>query len=119
MQLSFSLYFAYLIFPLVEATQRWVPGLRSRTRAIVLVYLVLLGAVFATGGALGPRLTAEARALAERLPEIAQQWSTSLNVGKALTRLGWQKDAIRTVEAALQSHAGEILADRKSTRLNS
>src|SRR5437773_915101 len=108
--LAFSVFFAYLIFPLVEATQRWVPGLRSRTRAIVLVYLVLLGAVFATGGALGPRLTAEARALAERLPEIAQQWSTSLNVGKALTRLGWQKDAIRTVETALQSHAGEILA---------
>ena len=108
--LAFSVFFAYLIFPLVEATQRWVPGLRSRTRAIVLVYLVLLGAVFATGGALGPRLTAEARALAERLPQIAQQWSTSLNVGKALARLGWQKDAIRTVEAALQSHAGEILA---------
>src|SRR5207237_156930 len=39
--LAFSVFFAYLIFPLVEATQRWVPGLRSRTRAIVLVYLVL------------------------------------------------------------------------------
>ena len=27
--LAFSVFFAYLIFPLVEATQRWVPGLRS------------------------------------------------------------------------------------------
>jgi predicted PurR-regulated permease PerM len=108
--LAFSVFFAYLIFPLVEATQRWVPGLRSRTRAIVLVYLVLLGAVFGVGGALGPRLTAEARALAERLPQIAQQWFTNVNVGNALARLGWQKDAIRTVEAALESHAGELLA---------
>jgi predicted PurR-regulated permease PerM len=108
--LAFSVFFAYLIFPLVDATQRWVPGLRSRTRAIVLVYLVLLGATSAAGGALGPRLTAEARALAERLPQIAQQWSTMMNVGPALERLGWQKEAIRTVETALQSHAGEVLA---------
>src|SRR5437773_11323573 len=41
--LAFSVFFAYLIFPLVEATQRFMPGLRSRTRAIVFVYLVLLG----------------------------------------------------------------------------
>jgi predicted PurR-regulated permease PerM len=108
--LAFSVFFAYLIFPLVEATQRFMPGLRSRTRAIVFVYLVLLGVAVATGGALGPRLTAEARALAERLPQIAQQWSTIMNVGPALERLGWQKEAIRTVETALQSHAGEVLA---------
>jgi predicted PurR-regulated permease PerM len=108
--LAFSVFFAYLIFPLVDATQRFMPGLRSRTRAIVLVYLVLLGVAVATGGAIGPRLTAEARALAERLPQIAQQWSTIMNVGPALERLGWQKEAIRTVETALQSHAGEVLA---------
>src|SRR5213078_3022885 len=108
--LAFSVFFAYLIFPLVEATQRFMPGLRSRTRAIVFVYLVLLGLAVATGGTLGPRLTAEARALAERLPQIAQQWSTMMNVGAALERLGWQREAIRTVETALQSHAGEILA---------
>src|SRR2546429_4436281 len=61
--LAFSVFFAYLIFPLVEATQRWVPGLRSRTRAIVLVYLLLLRAVFASGGAPRPPLAAQARCL--------------------------------------------------------
>src|SRR5437763_15789161 len=51
--LAFSVFFAYLLYPLVEAAQRRVPGLRSRTSAIAAVYLVLLGAVFMTGGVLG------------------------------------------------------------------
>jgi len=104
--LAFSVFFAYLIFPLVQATQRWVPGLRSRTRAIAAVYVVLLGTVGGTSAALGPPLTAEVRALAERLPE----WSTGASLGKALQRLGWHEGAIRRVEAVIENHAGEILA---------
>lgn len=107
--LAFSVFFAYLIFPLVKAAQRWVPGLRSRTRAIVSVYLVLLGALAGTGAILGPRLTAEVRALAEKLPRFSQQWGTG-TVGEALQRLGWQEETTRRVESAIQDHAGEILA---------
>ena len=104
--LAFSVFFAYLIFPLVQATQRWVPGLRSRTRAIAAVYVVLLGTVGGTSAALGPPLTAEVRALAERLPE----WGTGASLGKALQRFGLQEGAIRRVEAVIENHAGEILA---------
>ena len=107
--LAFSVFFAYLLYPLVQAAQRSVPGLRSRARAIAAVYLVLLGAVFAIGVALGPRLTAEVRALAERLPRISQQWGDGLSLGKALGGLGWQEQTVRQIEAVIQSHAGEIL----------
>jgi predicted PurR-regulated permease PerM len=107
--LAFSVFFAYLLYPLVEAAQRRVPGLRSRTRAIAAVYLVLLGAVFATGGVLGPRLTTEARAMAERLPRLSQDWGAGGTLGGALARFGWQPETIRKVETTIQSHAGEIL----------
>src|SRR2546429_3491088 len=53
--LAFSVFFAYLIFPLVQATPRWVPGPRSRTRALLLVYPVLLRAALARRGAPRPR----------------------------------------------------------------
>jgi predicted PurR-regulated permease PerM len=43
-----SLFFAYLLFPLVRLTQRWVIG--HRLLAIVIVYLVVLAAL---GGAMG------------------------------------------------------------------
>src|SRR5947207_1897525 len=47
--LAFSVFFAYLLFPLVAAAQRWIPGFRSRARALALVYLLLIAAV-AIGG---------------------------------------------------------------------
>jgi predicted PurR-regulated permease PerM len=108
--LAFSVFFAYLIFPLVKSSQRWLPGLRSRTRAIVVVYLVLLGALLAMGTALGPRLTAEVRALAERLPEISKRWSSGENLGETLQRFGWEEATVRRIQGVVQGHAGEILA---------
>lgn len=107
--LAFSIFFAYLIFPLVQMCQRWLPGLGARTRAIVAVYLVLLGALLGGGAALGPRLGQELRALAERLPEISRQWGGGASLGEALERLGWEEQTVRRVEAVVRSHAGEIL----------
>lgn len=86
-----------------------MPGLGSRLRAIVAVYVVLLGALVAVGVVLGPRLTAEVRALAERLPQISARWGSGAGVGEALQRFGWREETISKIETAIQTHAGEIL----------
>ena len=57
-----SLFFAYLLFPLVRLTQQWVIG--RRPLAIAVVYLALLAVLGGAGIAVGPRLASEVRRLA-------------------------------------------------------
>ncbi len=107
--IAFSVFFAYLIFPLVRAGQRFIPGLASRARAIVLVYLVLIGAVAGLGAAVGPRVSSDVRGLADKVPDISRE-STSAIVGRTLERFGWREEIVDRIEGAVESHAGEILA---------
>ncbi len=107
--LAFSVFFAYLIFPLVRAGQRWVPGLGARTRAIVAVYLILIGAVAGLSAAVGPRISSDLRGLADKVPDMSKQ-STSAIVGSTLARLGWREEIVQRVEGAIEGHAGEIVS---------
>jgi len=108
--LAFSVFFAYLIFPVVRAGQRWVPGLRGRTRAIVVVYLVLLAVLVAAGAQIGPRLAAELRALADKLPEISRQSGGGVSLGGLLQHIGLRGELLGEVESLIKAHAGEIIA---------
>jgi predicted PurR-regulated permease PerM len=108
--LAFSVFFAYLISPLVTVVGRWVPGFRPRTRALALVYLLLVAALVIAGAALGPRVGSEVRGLAERLPEIGKQLSSGAIVSETLQRYGWGKALTGQIESTLRSHAGELLA---------
>ena len=106
---AFSVFFAYLIFPLVRLVQRWVPGFRSGTRAIAAVYLVLLGTLGIAGVTVGPRVSTEVRGLAERLPQIAQQLSTGSIMSGTLERYGWSQETIGRIEPVVRGYAREML----------
>jgi predicted PurR-regulated permease PerM len=105
----FAGFFAYLLWPLVNVAQRRL-RLRSRTLAIAIVYLMLIGVLAWAGAAVGPRLTSEARSLAEKIPKTSEQLSTNTIVGETLERYGWSPDAIRVVETQIRNHAGEMVA---------
>src|SRR5437867_8894282 len=70
--LAFSVFLAYLVFPLVSIVQR-VFHVRHRAVAIGLVYLAVFGVLFGGSAALVPMLTDEATALAQRLPEMSKR----------------------------------------------
>src|SRR2546426_2747224 len=70
--LAFSVFFAYLVFPLVSFIERAL-HVRHRAVAIGLVYLALFGIVVGASARLVPRLTDEATALAQRLPEMSRR----------------------------------------------
>jgi predicted PurR-regulated permease PerM len=108
--LAFSVFFAYLISPLVTLAQRWVPGFRSRTRAIAAVYLLLLGGLAMTIAAAGPRVSTELRGLAERLPDIVQQVSTGSIITGTFQRYGWSPETIAKIESGVRGYAGGALA---------
>src|SRR5712692_7630364 len=69
----FSLFFAYLIFPIMRRVERRLPRRGARPLAIGLVYLLLLLALVGLGLGVGPRLTDEVTRLTEKAPEMSQQ----------------------------------------------
>lgn len=107
--LAFSVFFAYLIAPLVQLVARWVPGFRSWTRAIVAVYVVLLASLAILAAIVGPRVSTEVRGFAERVPQIVQRVSTGSVITGTLQRWGWSPDSIARIENAVRGYAGETL----------
>ena len=86
--LALSLYFAYLLFPLVRLAQRW--RIQSRPLAIVVVYLVVLAVLGGAAGAIGPRLSTEVQSLAQKLPDMSKQIQSGELVKSLLARKGWE-----------------------------
>ena len=104
---ALSLFFAYLLFPLVRLTQRWVVS--SRALAIAVVYLVVLAALTGVGAAVGPRLTIEVQSLAEKLPEMSKRLDSGAMIGSLLQRQGWEWEQIGEIERLVRAHTGEII----------
>ena len=104
---ALSLFFAYLLFPLVRLAQQWV--IHSRPLAIAVVYLVVLAVLGGVGAAVGPRLATEVQGLAQTLPEMSKRIQNGEIVIGFLTRGGWQSQQIREVDRLVQSHMGDIV----------
>jgi len=64
-----SLMLAYLLYPLVDLVNRYLPS-NSRTPALAIVYLLLIGMVAALGITIGSRAAREAKSLSEQAPGL-------------------------------------------------
>jgi predicted PurR-regulated permease PerM len=107
--LVFSVFFAYLILPLVVFVERRLPRRFARPLAIALVYVALLLAVVAIGVGIGPRLTDDVTVLARKAPDMAQQVASGRFIGTILLKRGWDTSRVAQVEGAVRSHAGQII----------
>ena len=107
--LVFSVFFAYLILPLVLLVERRLPRRFARPLAIAFVYVVLLLAVVAIGVGIGPRLTDDVTVLARKAPDMAQQVASGRFIGTILLKRGWDASRVAQVEGAVRSHAGQII----------
>ncbi|HEY2941461.1 MAG TPA: AI-2E family transporter [Vicinamibacteria bacterium] len=105
----FSLFFAYLIFPLVRVVERGLPRRAGRPLAIGVVYLALLLALVGVGLGVGPRLIDEFRLLTEKAPQMSQQIASGQIITAVLQKRGWESGPVRQVEGAVRAHAGQIL----------
>ena len=104
-----SLFFAYLLWPLVTLAQRWVVFGRGRTPAIVVVYVVLIMALVGIGAAVGPRLSDDVTTLTQKIPTMSQQLQSGEFLGTMLGRYGWRSDMIAHVDRIVRSHAQELV----------
>ena len=105
----FSLFFAYLIFPVVRMVERRLPRRGGRALAIGVVYLLLLLALIGVGLGVGPRLTDEVTVLTQKAPEMSQKLGTGQIITDLLRRRGWEAERVGQVEAAVRAHAGQII----------
>jgi predicted PurR-regulated permease PerM len=65
-----ALLFAYLLTPVVELVQRFIPKRVSPRLALVIVYVALVGVIVALTVTVGSRIVDEANNLATRLPDL-------------------------------------------------
>jgi predicted PurR-regulated permease PerM len=104
----FAIFFAYLLDPPVSLAERQITK-GSRGRAILLVYVGLLGLLVLWGFLVGPRLAAEARGLATALPGLLDKVETGQIAHQIGSRRGWSFNT--------QARVGEFLATHQSAFL--
>jgi predicted PurR-regulated permease PerM len=63
-----ALLFGYLLSPLVDAIDRFLPGKRTRTPALAIAYLIFIAALFVGITQIGSRAVEEANSLAKSMP---------------------------------------------------
>jgi predicted PurR-regulated permease PerM len=107
--LTLSIFFAYLLYPLVWRIERHLPTRHRRTLALLLTYGLLTVAIVGAAMSLGPRLVVEVRGLMNRLPAMAADVQSGALLQGVLTRFGVPQDTIAAVEETLRAHAGEWL----------
>lgn len=96
--------FAYLLYPVVSRVERVIARPRSRTFALALVYLVLVGMLIGAGIFIGNKVTDDATALAKSFPGLLD------NFKKDLERPGppWLQPAKGYVLSQINQHAGNF-----------
>lgn len=104
-----ALLFAYLLSPLVDLLDRFLPRHWTRTPALALAYIIFVGIVVVIGTQIGSRVVDEANSLTKRLPQMLSQLQTPAPAAPAsLNSLKDQLvDKLRTEIAA---RTGDIVA---------
>jgi predicted PurR-regulated permease PerM len=71
-----ALLFAYLLSPLVDLLDRFLPASRTRTRtpALAMAYVIFVAMVVIAGVQIVPRVVEQATALKERFPKMLAVW---------------------------------------------
>ena len=104
---ALSVFFAYLLYPLVSRLERRLPTAHRRVLALLLTYAVLVVALVAATAIFGPRLSADVRGLVQKLPAMTADFQSGATLERVLGRFGVPPDLIASIDDAIRSHAGE------------
>ena len=103
-----ALLFAYLLSPLVDFLDRVLPASRTRTPALVVAYLILVGLLVFGGFELGTRVVEQANALVKKLPDL---------LGKAIGAgpmpagpRSLSESVLGNLQSQIRQHANDIVA---------
>ena len=104
-----ALLFGYLLSPLVDVIDRFLPASRTRTPALAIAYLIFIAALFVGVTQIGSRAVAEANALAESMPErLAKLQQPSATASAGMN--SFKAQIVQKVEDQLAKSAGDIIS---------
>ncbi len=108
--LTVSILFAYLLYPLVDYLNGHLPS-RSRTPALAIVYLMLIGLLVSLGIEIGSQAAEQAASLSQRAPELLQKLKQQPPTGALPTTLhSFQQTIIGTLETYVYKHYNDFVA---------
>jgi predicted PurR-regulated permease PerM len=105
--LALSIFFAYLLYPLVWRLEPVLPTRHRRVLALLVTYAVLVAVVVGAAMIFGRRLSADVQSLAQRLPAMAADFRSGAMLQSVLGRFGVPDDLIAWIDGAVRAHAGE------------
>ena len=104
-----ALLFAYLLSPLVNLLDRFLPTSRTRTPALALAYVIFVGIVVIAGIQIGTRVVEQANLLAKRFPEAMQKWEQpAAESGSVFGSL--KQQIVERVRTEITTHSGDLLS---------
>src|SRR5215471_1226702 len=104
-----SLLFAYLLAPLIDLIDRGLPMQRSRTPALAIVYLLLVGGLILAGVEIGSRVAEQASNLAAKVSEFLKpDQSPTLSLPEPLQPIGTR--LLSALRALIEDHYQDFLA---------
>jgi predicted PurR-regulated permease PerM len=99
-----ALLLAYLLAPLVNLIDRFLPGSRTRTPALAIAYIVLLAVLFVTATQIGSRVVDQANSLAKSMPTLIARLQQTGAPGSL------QEQIARKAQEQIAKSSGDIIA---------
>ena len=103
----FSIFFAYLLYPLVELADRYRPLRIPRTLVIVLVFILVTAIVIVAGALFGTRIVDEAVRLGQQLPTLLDTTNMSQRVPLPKVSEPYRARMLNFISEQLQAGTGQ------------
>ena len=105
----FSIFFAYLLYPLVELADRYRPRRMPRTLVIVLVFILVTAIVIVAGALFGTRIVDEAVRLGQQLPTLLDTTNMSQRIPLPKILEPYRARMLNFISEQLQAGTGQAL----------
>lgn len=102
-----SLMFAYLLYPLVDVINRFMPS-QTRAPALGTVYLLLIGILVFLGIEIGSKVTEQANSLAQKGPEFIKKLQQDQSPSESSSAFSIKAAVLNTIQAQVRQHYNEI-----------
>jgi predicted PurR-regulated permease PerM len=106
-----ALLFGYMLSPLVNLFDRFLPVSRTRTRtpALALAYVIFVGIVVLLTVKIGSQVVDQANALSKKFPEMIASWEKPIPEASATVN-SIKQQIIDKVRAQVLSRSGDVLS---------
>jgi predicted PurR-regulated permease PerM len=104
-----AILFAYLLSPLVNLLDRFLPASRTRAPALALAYLIFVGLLVLLVVQVGSRVIEQAHLLSQKFPEMIAKWEApSPNASPAINSM--KQQIVERLRATIASRSADILS---------